>query len=329
MNADFETFLSTQREIVDQALRAQVAAWERVVPDTLAQAMSYSLLAGGKRVRPILALAAFDACGGDDARRPLALDWAVALEMIHTYSLIHDDLPAMDDDDLRRGRPTCHILYGEATAILAGDALLTEAFTRLSRGTEVGGGEAGGGAPPSDAPERLALVALLARAAGAVGMVGGQQLDLAMEGRAGVPDERGERGPRPSGPETPTLEDVEEVHRRKTGALLAAAVEGGAIAAGAGPVEIAALRRYGQALGLAFQIADDILDEVGDPAQMGKSGGSDRAKGKPTVPILVGLDEARRLARQAKGQALEALAEIGEEAGPLRSLARYVVERTL
>lgn len=312
MREGLEAYLAGQKDTIDEALRRQVAAWEEEVPPALASAMAYSLLAGGKRVRPILALAAFEACGGPEARRPLATDWAVALEMIHTYSLIHDDLPAMDDDDLRRGRPTCHILHGEATAILAGDALLTEAFTRLAEGS----GERGAPPRPDEMPVRLQLVGLLARASGAVGMVGGQQLDLALEGSAREGEAR------------PTLATVADVHARKTGALLAAAVEGGAIAAGAGPVEITALRRYGESLGLAFQIADDILDEVGDPARMGKSGGSDRARGKPTVPILVGLEEARRLARQAKDRAQEALDGLGEEAGPLRSLASYVVERT-
>lgn len=294
MSFDLAAYLEARRERIDDALGAQVEAWRRDAPPTLVEAMAYSLLAGGKRIRPILVLAAFEACRGGPEREALALDFAVALESVHTYSLIHDDLPSMDDDDLRRGRPTCHVLYGEATAILAGDALLTEAFSRL-----------GGG----DERERGRLVAELARAAGAAGMVGGQILDLGMEGR-------------------PSLEEVKEVHRRKTGALLRVATEGGALAAGAGRAEVGALRRFGEALGLAFQIADDILDVVGDTEEMGKRQGGDEARGKPTYPALVGLERARALAVEAQGEALAAVAEMGAPAEPLRAIARYVVERT-
>lgn len=294
MSFDLDAYLKARRGTIDDALRAQVEVWKQDVPAALVEAMAYSLLAGGKRVRPILVLAAFEACRGGAEREALALDFAVALECIHTYSLIHDDLPAMDDDDLRRGRPTCHVLYGEATAILAGDALLTEAFSRLGTGEEA---------------ERARLVALLARAAGAAGMVGGQVLDLGMQGR-------------------PSLEEVAEVHRRKTGALLRVATEGGAVAAGAGEKEVDALRRYGEALGLAFQIADDILDVVGDTEEMGKRQGGDEARGKPTYPALVGLERARELAHEAKRAAIAAIEGMGEGAAPLRALARYVVERT-
>lgn len=294
MSFDLDAYLKARRGTIDDALRAQVEVWKQDVPAALVEAMAYSLLAGGKRVRPILVLAAFEACRGGAEREALAVDFAVALECIHTYSLIHDDLPAMDDDDLRRGRPTCHVLYGEATAILAGDALLTEAFSRLGTGEEA---------------ERARLVALLARAAGAAGMVGGQVLDLGMQGR-------------------PSLEEVAEVHRRKTGALLRVATEGGAVAAGAGEKEVDALRRYGEALGLAFQIADDILDVVGDTEEMGKRQGGDEARGKPTYPALVGLERARELAHEAKRAAIAAIEGMGEGAAPLRALARYVVERT-
>ncbi len=294
MSFDLDAYLKARRGTIDDALRAQVEVWKQDVPAALVEAMAYSLLAGGKRVRPILVLAAFEACRGGAEREALALDFAVALECIHAYSLVHDDLPAMDDDDLRRGRPTCHVLYGEATAILAGDALLTEAFSRLGTGEEA---------------ERARLVALLARAAGAAGMVGGQVLDLGMQGR-------------------PSLEEVAEVHRRKTGALLRVATEGGAVAAGAGEKEVDALRRYGEALGLAFQIADDILDVVGDTEEMGKRQGGDEARGKPTYPALVGLERARELAHEAKRAAIAAIEGMGEGAAPLRALARYVVERT-
>jgi len=287
-------YLAERKAGIDAALAAQVEAWRREAPETLVEAMGYSLLAGGKRIRPILALAAFEACGGPAARRAVAEDYAIALECIHTYSLVHDDLPAMDDDDLRRGRPTCHVVYGEATAILAGDALLTEAFARLASGPE---------------PERVRLVALLARAAGAAGMVGGQKLDLEMTGRL-------------------SLEQVEGVHRRKTGALLAASAEGGAIAAGAPEVTVAALRAYGEALGLAFQIADDLLDVTGDPEAMGKRRGGDEARGKTTYPALLGIEGARERAREASRQALAAIEDLGAGAEPLRALARYVVERS-
>src|SRR5690606_20455957 len=293
LSPELEAFLEDRKRRVEEALAAQVRAWKESVPAHLLEAMEYSLLGGGKRIRPILSLAAFEACGGPSERQDLVMDFAVALECVHTYSLVHDDLPAMDDDDLRRGRPTCHVLFGEATAILAGDALLTEAFALLADGDE---------------PERARLVGILARAAGAAGMVGGQQLDLLMAGR-------------------PDLAEVEEVHRRKTGALLRASLEGGAVAAGAAAERVAALCAYGEALGLAFQIADDILDVVGDPAKMGKRTGGDQAKGKPTYPALVGLERARQLAREAQMRAIAALEGMGEEADALRALAAYVVER--
>lgn len=294
MSIDLGAYLARQKAAIDEALAAQVEAWRRSAPARLVDAMGYSLLAGGKRLRPLLVLAAFEACGGPAGRRALAEDLAVALECIHTYSLIHDDLPAMDDDDLRRGRPTCHVVYGEAAAILAGDALLTEAFARMAAGEE---------------GERLELVGLLAQAAGAAGMVGGQKMDLEMEGR-------------------PSLEEVEGVHRRKTGALLRAAAEGGAIAAGAPEGMRSALGAYGEALGLAFQIADDLLDVMGKVEEMGKRQGGDEAKGKPTYPALVGLETSRELAKEAKARALAAIAEMGEEAEPLRAIARFTVDRT-
>lgn len=293
-------YLSRRRERIERELALHVEGWRTRAPERLADAMAYSLLAGGKRLRPVLALAAFEACGGSSEDESVAMDFASALECIHTYSLIHDDLPAMDDDDLRRGRPTCHKVFGEATAILAGDALLTEAFELLADGPE---------------PTRLPLIGLLARAAGAAGMVGGQQLDLEMTGRKSV-----------DGP-LPELPVIENVHRLKTGALLAAATEGGAIAARAGMERIGRLRVYGQALGLAFQIADDILDVVGDPDQMGKSGGGDEEKGKPTYPALVGLEQARVLARNARGKAVQAVEELGERAVHLRNLADFAIER--
>lgn len=298
---DLSRYLAGKREWIERALAEHVERWRIDTPARLVDAMAYSLLAGGKRLRPVLCLASFEACGGAAEEDAAAIDFASALECIHTYSLVHDDLPAMDDDDFRRGRPTCHKVYGEATAILAGDALLTEAFGIVAAGTQ---------------PQRVRLASLLARAAGAVGMVGGQQLDLEMTGK------RNGDGP------LPPVAAVENVHRRKTGALLAAATEGGAVAARAGEERIAALRHYGEALGLAFQIADDILDVVGDPAAMGKSGRGDEEKGKPTYPALVGLDRARALAREARDRAVDAIEGLGERAAPLRSLADYAIERT-
>jgi geranylgeranyl diphosphate synthase type II len=299
MSFDLPAYLAPRRAAFEELLAARIDSFRRDAPARLVDAMAHGLLAGGKRLRPLLALAAHEAVGGTPAGRGVVLDFAVALEFLHTYSLIHDDLPAMDDDDLRRGRPTCHVVYGEATAILAGDALLTEAFGIVAGGAE---------------PERLRLVALLARAGGAVGVVGGQELDLALEGRVGAPSS------------LPSLAELENVHRRKTGALIACAAEGGAVAAGALD-RAPALRAYGEAIGLAFQIVDDVLDVVGDPARMGKSCRGDAAKAKPTYPVLVGLEGSRQRAAAACDRAIAAVASLGEAAEPLRALARYSIER--
>jgi len=293
-------YLDERRRVVDGLLDRAVVRWEGEVPARLAEAMRYGLLGGGKRLRPLLCLAAFDGCGGAEEDRVVAEDFAVAVELVHAYSLVHDDLPAMDDDDLRRGRPTCHKVFGDATAILAGDALLTEAFGVLAAGDE---------------PVRGRLCRLLAVAAGGVGMVGGQQLDLEMTGRVAG-----------DGP-LPPLPAIEEIHRRKTGALLAAAAEGGAVAARAPEDRVAALRRYGQALGLAFQITDDVLDVVGDAASTGKAGRSDEAKGKPTYPALVGLEKSRELARKARDRAVASVEPLGVQGAALRALAFYASER--
>lgn len=299
---NLQGYLEEGRLQVDGWLAQRVESWREAVPLRLVEAMGYSLLGGGKRLRPLLCLAAFEGCGGEleTVQGAVAREFAEALELVHTYSLIHDDLPAMDDDDLRRGRPTCHRVYGEATAILAGDALLTEAF-----GIVAAGGE----------PVRVELVRLLAQAAGAAGMVGGQQLDLEMEGKLSAD------GPLPS------LESIEAIHGKKTGALLTAAAKGGALAAGAPMEWVEALRSYGRALGLAFQIADDVLDVVGDADEMGKSGRGDEAKGKPTYAALVGIEESRRLGRIACEQAIDALEPLGAKGDALRSLARYAIER--
>jgi geranylgeranyl diphosphate synthase, type II len=246
-------------------------------------------------MRPVLALAACEAVGG---RIEAAMGFACAIEMIHSYSLVHDDLPCMDDDDLRRGRPTNHKVYGEAIAILAGDALLTDAFAVL----------AGSAAPPS---ALLATVAELAQAAGSAGMVAGQAIDLLSEGRAMA------------------VEELEYLHRKKTGALFVAAVRGGARLGGANDAQLSALEAYAHALGLAFQVIDDILDVEASSEQLGKRTGKDAAHGKNTYPGLLGLERSRALARELEHRAHQALAGFDERAGPLRHLASFVVERKL
>ena len=259
----------------------------------LAEAMRYSLEAGGKRVRPVLCLLAAEAAGG---RAEAALPGALALEYIHTYSLIHDDLPAMDDDDLRRGRPTSHKVFGEGHAILAGDGLLTEAFRVLAEGA-------------GDPDRRLAALALLAEAAGWRGMVGGQALDLEGETRAAY-----------------DLAHLQLIHRLKTGALLRAAVEMGAVLAGAEPSVRQALRAYGEAIGLAFQIQDDILDATATTQDLGKRAGKDAGKGKITYPSLLGLDGARKALDDATETALCQLASLPNR-NSLEAWARYLAQR--
>ncbi len=263
-------------------------------PPRLMEAIEYSLLAGGKRLRPALLLESFKAAGGRPAARPAALAAAAALELIHTFSLVHDDLPAMDDDDLRRGRPTNHKVYGEAMAILAGDAMTVLAFGLLARKGR------------DHAPQ---LIAELADAAGPEGMIGGQVLDMEGEHKA------------------LTLNQLQHLHRLKTGALLRAACRMGAIAAEAPRATLDALTTYGEQLGLAFQIVDDLLDLTATPAQMGKATGKDAAKGKNTYPALIGLDAARRQAAEQLDLALKALIPLPDQAPGLRALARFVVER--
>lgn len=297
---DWKALLGQRAGLIESELKQTYA--EDDVPPPLAQAARYSLLAGGKRLRPVLCLACARACdpdGGASLDRAV-VPFAAGLEMIHTYSLIHDDLPAMDDDDLRRGRPTCHKAWGEATAILAGDALLTDAFGRMA-------------AAPLPPERVLEAVRLAARAAGATGMAGGQVLDLGAEGR--------------------TLSHAEllDLNARKTGALLAAACECGAVLAGADTARRAALRRFGEELGIAFQITDDILDVVGDEAQVGKDLRHDARAAKATWPSLLGLDAARALAGEHCGAAEAAVAPAlfaGQEADFLRLTARYLVSRT-
>lgn len=262
-------------------------------PPELAEAIRYALLAPGKRLRPRMVLLAAQACGGtiDDA-----LPAACAVEMIHAYSLVHDDLPAMDDDDLRRGRPTCHKVFGEATAILVGDALLARALEILATDVQ-----------PAD--RAAPCCAALGHAAGATALVGGQASDLA----GGV-----------TGDDLPSLESI---HRRKTGALITASLELGGIVAGATPREIAALKQYGQHLGLAFQITDDLLDVSGSQAAVGKRLAKDADRGKATYPQLLGIEASRDRAAQLVDQACEAVAIFGDAAQPLVDLAHFVCNR--
>ena len=318
-------WLDAQRHLVDAALDRYVPAPDDASPPTgfvpasrraparVAESMRYSLFAGGKRLRPILALAAAEAVserlGAPLATATdLALPAACALELIHTYSLVHDDLPAMDDDTMRRGRPTAHVVFGEGLAILAGDALLTEAFALLSREPSA----IGGVAIDELNQRKLQTVAIIADAAGAAGMVGGQAIDLeaALPGGA-VLDAGGLR----------------DMHMRKTGALIVAAALAGAIMAGAPEPIAQAVGRYGVEIGLAFQIVDDILDVEGASADLGKTAGKDAAAGKVTYPSLYGLDQSRRLAAGCVTRALDGLREAGL-AGHLPAIAHWVVGRT-
>jgi len=287
---------STQR-LIEEALDASLPP-EDAWPASIHRAMRYSLMGGGKRLRPLLVLESGRAVGGSDAE---LLPFACAVEMIHTYSLIHDDLPAMDDDDLRRGRPTSHRAFGEATAILAGDALLTRAFELLAL--------AGSAAGPQQASRWWHATALLAGAAGTTGLIGGQVEDLESEGVAVAP------------------ETLERIHRAKTGALLGAAVRGGAVLSGASEGALEALSRYAEAIGLAFQVVDDLLDATQTEHELGKTPGKDAASGKATWVALHGLEVARRRSRELLAEATAALAPLGGRAHALEAIARHIVER--
>ena len=282
-----------RQELIEAALAEELAKTP-VLDATLRASMEYSLMAGGKRLRPILLMAAADAVGADGMK---FLPVACALEMIHTYSLIHDDLPAMDDDALRRGKATNHVVYGDGIAILAGDALLTLAFTVILRQKDI------------PAETLLRVVDEISRAAGAEGMVGGQALDLEAENRQ------------------ITMEELRSVHRGKTGALFCAALRSGAILAGATEEQLAALTSYADHFGLAFQITDDILDVIGSAEEIGKPVGSDEKNNKSTYVSLTSLPEAQALARCTAEAAEEALSIFGSEADFLRGLVTYLVNR--
>lgn len=293
---DLKAYLAEKREAVDAAL-------DRCLPfdeagGQILKAMRYSLFAGGKRLRPVLCLAAAEAVGGDPER---AMYCACALEMIHTYSLVHDDLPGMDDDDFRRGVPTNHKVFGEGMAILAGDGLLTQAMVLMCDPAAVGDVE----------PWRaLAAAQVVMRAAGMDGMVGGQAADLLAERQE------------------PDLAQVQLIHAKKTGALITASLQAGALIAGGDQDQVGLLVRYGRRIGLAFQIADDLLNLSGDAAALGKAIGSDEARGKMTYPAVVGPAQAKETGRRLVDEAAAIIAPLGEAAWPLTALAAYIMDRT-
>ncbi|MFH1092158.1 MAG: farnesyl diphosphate synthase [Pseudomonadota bacterium] len=293
---ELNDYLTQRRRIIEQALDEALPE-SGALTGKVVEAMRYSLFAGGKRLRPILCLAGAEAVG---APPETALPAAVAVEMIHTYSLIHDDLPAMDDDDLRRGQPSNHVVFGEGLAILAGDGLLTLGFRVLAKAGLVGR------VPPERA---LAALDLVAESASPEGMVGGQAVDLLAEGHE-VDEEL-----------------VKFLHQKKTAALIAASLAAGATLGGGSETQVSALENFGRRLGLAFQITDDILDIEGDPARMGKPAGSDQALEKATYPKVVGLKKAKETAVELAAEAKTFLDGFGPEADPLRAIADYLVLR--
>jgi geranylgeranyl diphosphate synthase type II len=283
------------RALVEESLLGFLSPDVCPIPAPLRDAMEYALTSGGKRIRPVVLLSAGAAVGGEEKD---LLPFACSVEYVHTYSLIHDDLPAMDDDDYRRGRPTCHKVFGEAAAILAGDALLTEAFRVMGESPLAG----------RDPAKAVRASALLARAAGASGMAGGQMMDLSPPAGEGVTA-------------------IEEIDLRKTAALLSASAAMGGILGGGGGGQVESLSRYGRALGLLFQITDDILDETGSFEEMGKAVAKDRARGKLTYPAARGMAEAGARAESLRGEALQALSPFGGEAETLRDIVRIVATR--
>lgn len=293
---DLKAYLSKKREIVDKALKECFPQPQGPASD-IVRSMTYSLFAGGKRLRPILCIAGAEAVGGDDRK---VLPCACALELVHTYSLIHDDLPVMDDDDLRRGKPTNHKVFGDAIALLAGDGLLTEAFRVLARMTLPEG------TPPGTL---LKVIGMVSEAAGYQGMVGGQVVDIQSEG-------------------SPVDGDIVRfIHTHKTSDLIHVATVSGALLCGAGEREFAALSIYGRGIGIAFQISDDILNIEGDRQKMGKDVGSDQERGKMTWPAAFGLRESKKIQREMIENAVESLGVFDHRADPLRKIALYIIER--
>jgi len=296
IQSQLKLYIKEKKAVVDRCLDTLLPRSAKA--PRLVQAMGHSLNAGGKRLRPILCVAAFEALRGPAPEDIVSA--ACALELVHTYSLIHDDLPAMDDDRLRRGQPTCHIAYDEATAILAGDALLTLAFQVLAQTSQ---------ASPVDAGIWIRVAGVLADAAGFRGMVEGQMQDMLAEGQR------------------LSLDELEALHRLKTGALIEAAVTMGCLLARADRGDLGRLQRYARRIGLAFQVSDDILNVTGDPERLGKAVGTDAQRGKNTYPGLLGLDGAQRLARRLIEEAIASLADLDDRAQPLRSLAHYIIQR--
>jgi len=293
---DLKAYLSKRKALVDSALEAFFSEPEGPISDLMAS-MKYSLFADGKRLRPILCLAGAAAVGGTETD---VLPVACALELIHTYSLIHDDLPVMDDDDLRRGQPSNHKVFGEAVALLSGDGLLTEAFNLMAEAKLTG----------SVSPSALLkVIGLIARASGYRGMVGGQLVDIQSEGQS------------------VDSSLVEFIHKHKTGALITASVKSGAILGNGNESQIQSITSYGEKIGLAFQISDDILDIEGNSIEMGKKAGADEQKGKITYPSSVGLSRSKKIQIQLVEAAIESLNIFDRAADPLRQIARYIVER--
>ncbi len=297
LTSELNAALDELRSLVDRSLDACLPA-ETAWPERVHAAMRYSIFAGGKRIRPLLSLAAAHLVQ-DRAAMERALPFACAVELIHTFSLIHDDLPAMDNDDLRRGRPTCHKAFDEATAILAGDALHALAFETVASGVR----------DRQSSALVLDAMKMLAHACGTAGLIGGQMDDLKFEGVHAEP------------------EDLERIHRTKTGALIVAAILGGGALSGASAGQISFLRLFAEPMGLAFQIVDDILDVSGDARSLGKTPGKDQRSGKATWVALFGLEASRRRAGQLHEQAVAAIASLGPEADLLRSLASRIIHR--
>lgn len=295
---DFKTYLSDQKRIIEEALTCYMLGARGDFTEHI-ETMRYSLFAGGKRIRPILCLAAAKMVGGENFEEETVLPVACAIECMHTYSLVHDDLPAMDNDDLRRGKPTNHVVYGESAAILAGDGLQCFAFDLLSN-------------PDFNAIEpqaRLQIISTISRAAGPLGMVGGQSLDVTHEGKK------------------ISFELLRTIHKSKTGSLITASLLAGGIAAGATPEQRDLLHEYGNGIGLAFQIIDDILNVESTTEQLGKTVGSDAKLGKATYPVFFGLDRSRTMAAEAVENAIKTLDRFDTGTEPLRKLASYITNR--
>lgn len=294
MNFELQQYLNDKKSKIEEFIKEYFQP--PIVPSVLHESVLYSLTAGGKRIRPILCIASYEACGGNDNIIP----YAVAIEFIHTYSLIHDDLPAMDNDDLRRGKPTNHKVFGEGIAILAGDGLLTEAFTIFSNPEYAN----------TNAKTLLKVIYEISTAAGLRGMVAGQAYDLISEGKQ--PDET----------------TVEFIHLNKTAALIKASVKAGAMLAEASEEKLKSLEAYGKAIGLAFQIVDDILDIESSTEQLGKPKGSDIERGKMTYPRVFGMEKSKQKARDLIEEAIESLKTFDHKAEPLRQIAKYIIKRT-